>query len=61
MKVSAVQLELAAKRVVVEIYYDLSQSLECPECGGECPRYDDREMREWRHLDTMQFETVLRL
>ena len=59
-KVSAVQLELAAKRVVVEIYYDLSHSLECPECGEDCPHYDDREMREWRHLDTMQFETILR-
>ena len=59
-KVSAVQLDLGAKRVVVEIYYDLSQSLECPECGGVCPHYDDREMREWRHLDTMQFETILR-
>ena len=59
-KVSAVQLELAAKRVVVEIYYDQSQPLECPECGQSCPHYDDREMREWRHLDTMQFETLLR-
>ena len=59
-KVSAVQPELSAKRVVVEIYYDLSQSLECPDCGSVCPRYDDREMREWRHLDTMQFETILR-
>ena len=59
-KVSAVQLELAAKRVVVEIYYDQSQPLECPECGQSCPHYDDRDMREWRHLDTMQFETLLR-
>jgi transposase len=59
-KVSGVQLELAAKRIVVEIYHDHSQPLECPECGQSCPHYDDREMREWRHLDTMQFETVLR-
>ena len=59
-KVSAVTLDLAAKRVEVEIGYDLSQAMECPECGGECPYYDHREMREWRHLDTMQFETILR-
>ena len=45
-KVSGVQLELAAKRVVVEIYYELSQPLECPECGQSCPHYDDRQMRE---------------
>lgn len=59
-KVSAVQLELAAKRVVVEIYNDHSQPLECAECGQISPHYDDRQMREWRHLDTMQFETILR-
>lgn len=59
-KVSGVMLELAAKRIVVEIVYDLSQPMECPECGVTCGHYDHREMREWRHLDTMQFETLLR-
>lgn len=59
-KVSAVQLELSAKRVEVDIYFDLSQTMQCPECGKSCAHYDDREQREWRHLDTMQFETVLR-
>jgi len=59
-KVSAVTLELAAKRVVIEIGYDVSQAMECPECGKSCRHYDYREMREWRHLDTMQFETLLR-
>ena len=59
-KVSAVTLDVAAKRVEVEIGYDLSQSMECPECDVCCGHYDHREMREWRHLDTMQFETILR-
>lgn len=59
-KVSAVTLDLAARRVEVEIGYNLSQPMECPECGKDCPFYDHREMREWRHLDTMQFETILR-
>jgi transposase len=59
-KVSAVMLDLPAKKVVVEIGYDLSQPMECPECGQHCAYYDHREMREWRHLDTMQFETILR-
>ena len=59
-KVSGVLLEVAAKRIVVEIVYDLSQALACPECGAVSLHYDHREMREWRHLDTMQFETVLR-
>jgi transposase len=56
-KVSAVMLDLAVKKVTVEIGYDLSQSMEC---GTSCTHYDHREMREWRHLDTMQFETILR-
>ena len=57
--VSAVTLDLAAKKVEVEIGYDLSKSMECPECQKSCSHYDHRELREWRHLDTMQFETVL--
>lgn len=30
----------------------------CPECGRPSPRYDKRT-RQWRHLDTMQFKTLL--
>ena len=59
-KVSGVQLELSGKRIVIEIGYNLSEPMECPECATRCRHYDHREMREWRHLDTMQFETVLR-
>lgn len=59
-KVSAVTPDLAAKRVEVELGYDLSQPMECPECSEECPYYDCREIHEWRLLDTMQFKTVLR-
>ncbi len=35
-----------------------SRKLACPECGAASPRYDTRE-RKWRHLDTMQYMTVL--
>jgi transposase len=35
-----------------------SGGLPCPKCGRSCPVHDHRE-REWRHLDTMQFETRL--
>ena len=59
-KVSGVELDLAVKRVVVEIGYRLWDGLKCPECGSGCALYDYREMRQWRHLDTMQFETILR-
>ena len=30
----------------------------CPECGQPAPGYDHR-VRRWRHLDTMQYYTVL--
>ena len=32
----------------------------CPECGAECSIADHAPERSWRHLDTMQFETLLR-
>ncbi|MBT9171449.1 MAG: hypothetical protein DDT18_01825 [Actinobacteria bacterium] len=31
----------------------------CPECGRLYSIYDHREERKWRHLDTMQFQTIL--
>jgi len=34
-------------------------AFECPVCGKPAPRYDRRELRTWRHLDTMQFKTYL--
>ena len=30
----------------------------CPECRERCPRHDTRT-RSWRHLDTMQYQTML--
>ena len=30
----------------------------CPECRERCPRHDTRT-RSWRHLDTMQYKTLL--
>ena len=59
-KVSAVTLNVVTKQVEVEIVYNLSQPMECPECGEYGRHYDHQEMRDWRHLNTMQFETVLR-
>lgn len=31
----------------------------CAECGKICSVYDRGKEREWRHLDTMQFQTIL--
>ena len=43
----------------VEVFlHSGSGGLACPECGNSCSRYDSRE-RRWRHLDTMQYQTIL--
>jgi transposase len=43
----------------VEVYLESGAGkLPCPECGAASARYDSRE-RRWRHLDTMQYRTVL--
>lgn len=63
-------LGLEAPWTVVDVVLDLpggtvsvfvqreDRSLECPECGVACPRYDSRQ-RSWRHLDTCQYRTIL--
>ena len=43
----------------VEVFIEHTNSkLTCPDCGKKCSGYDTRS-RTWRHLDTMQFRTLL--
>lgn len=43
----------------VEVFLSHSgDRLECPKCSASSPGYDSRE-RRWRHLDTMQYQTIL--
>lgn len=57
-EISSVDLQMAEHRVDVMIEYTGDEGA-CPECGAMCPRYDLRQSRTWRHLDTMQFATYL--
>lgn len=57
-EVTLVDLKLDQQRVDIAIEYSASNG-PCPECGATCPKHDDRQLRTWRHLDTMQFETQL--
>ena len=59
-RVESVDLALEARRVEVVVAWAGGRLVPCPECGAECPLYDLREERRWRHLDTMQFETIIR-
>lgn len=59
-QVREVKLEMAQKRVEIEMGWTAGEALHCPECGRECGMKDYAAERRWRHLDVMRFETVLR-
>lgn len=53
-----VDAQLEAREVEVRIELAPNGRLTCPKCGAVCPGYDTKK-RSWRHLDTMQYRTVL--
>lgn len=59
-QVKNVTLKLSEKRVEIELGWSAGAKAKCPACGQDCPLYDAAPERTWRHLDTMQFETILR-
>jgi len=60
--VTKVELDLLAKRVTIDVEYPVGAQVPCPEagCGRSCRVKDHRDERIWRHLDTMQFETLVK-
>lgn len=59
-EVKDVSLKLDAKQVEIELGWQWGSAAQCPECGRACSVYDCAPERTWRHLDTMQFTTILR-
>ena len=57
--VESVELLPADEEVWVRVELRPGAALRCPECGSESTRYDRAEERRWRHLDTMQYQTIL--
>jgi len=57
-KVTEVELSVAAGEVKVFVDCQRGRRGKCPKCNQPCPGYD-RRRREWRHLDTCQFRTLL--
>jgi transposase len=57
--VESVKLDIKKGEVSIEVEYDVFTEVSCPECGVKCTLYDHAESRTWRHLDTMQFRTLL--
>lgn len=58
-EVGEVQLSVAAKAVTIRLRHAGKAGVSCPGCQRSCRIFDHAPERQWRHLDTMQFETVL--
>lgn len=56
--VAQVDLSLELKKVEITLEY-IGSGANCPECGKLAALADHAPERRWRHLDTMQFETIL--
>jgi transposase len=59
-QVEEVNLHLESKKVELLLVWSPGHKAQCPVCGQECGLYDLAPERTWRHLDTMQFETIIR-
>lgn len=57
--VDRVELELEKGAIHVYLKHTDEVSWLCPECGRECTLYDHQPERQWRHLDTCQYRTIL--
>ena len=58
-EVADVAVDPEGQRVEIQLAHR-GGKLVCPECQGACPQADLAPERTWRHLDLMQFETLLR-
>ena len=57
--VSEVSLDTDGEQVDIHVAHPEGTKFCCPECERSLACYDHASPRGWRHLDTMQFKTVL--
>ena len=57
--VSTVQLSMELQQVDVFVEHPSGTSFCCPDCSESLPCYDHTPERQWRHLDSCQFKTIL--
>jgi transposase len=57
--VDRVELRLSDGEVHVHLEHHEVERWPCPECGEACRQYDHQPERQWRHLDTCQYQTIL--
>jgi transposase len=58
-EVKTVELKLPLKQVDIELGWQVGAVAQCPVCGQNCALHDRAPARTWRHLDTMQFATLI--
>lgn len=57
--VESVDLKLETGEVHVSLAHQEGIEWPCPECGTLCKLHDHQPARQWRHLDTCQYRTIL--
>lgn len=57
--VANVELSVEGERVDVFLEHTPGTSFPCPECQAPLSCYDHVPQRQWRHLDSCQFQTIL--
>ena len=59
--VERVELKLDKSPGAVRVYlnHQPDATWSCAECGQSCVLYDHQPERQWRHLDTCQYQTIL--
>jgi len=57
--VGRVELELKQGEVHVYLEHDPVVDWPCAECGRACRLFDHQAERQWRHLDTCQYRTIV--
>lgn len=58
-RVTSVQTNSTEKSVLVSVEYDRVVPAPCPECGRISRFHDHGPKRQWRQLDTMDYQTFL--
>jgi transposase len=58
-RVASVDLQLASKEVHIHLAHEDLPAWPCAECGAPSQLYDHQPERQWRHLDTCQYRTIL--
>ncbi len=58
-EVAEIKVDFEGLKVDLWITWPPERQAPCPECGKEAVIYDHRDERQWRHLDTMQFQTMI--